>query len=606
MAKVADSAANSYEGIYVNQVLTSNHQKALSDAVYDSAAVKGVSLNLVWGTIETAKGVYDWTTLDREVTRAVESGKQISLAVIPNRQSAPEWLFKEGVQSYSFDITPHKGVAAQTVTMAAPWDPVYQSEYAHMMNALADHLKSIPGAYQAVSMVRVTGIGESTGELKLPQQHDNASYDAIWKAAGYTPDKVIDAWKSFAAATNSAFSDKVMGLYVANHTYDFPLIDNNGKLINANSPGYVDVSKAIVDAGVEMFGDKFLVTWAALGAGHLSDLVTQAVREGGLAGYQTNHFLDNGAGIGLYQHAATPTAASYEAMLVQGIVQGGGSYLEVSASDAMKFVDALNAANNLIQQGAGTHGASGLLLPSIVDLKAGATVLGTNINDHFVFHGDSTVSDPARIKGFEQGTDKIDLSDIDANISLDGHQSFAFIGTGEFSHHAGELRFTANKAMTTVSGDVDGDGKADFSIQLAGNFDLKKGDFIGAGASTANLPSVVTMSAGGIVKATDRVETFIFKSIDDSPTSDPSRIKNFTSGVDQIDLSHIDANQQLAGNQHFTFLGEGAFTKQAGQLHETYTSNLTLVSGDANGDGKADFTIQLTGHVQLTVHDFIL
>jgi hypothetical protein len=44
----------------------------------------------------------------------------------------------------------------------------------------------------------------------------------------------------------------------------------------------------------------------------------------------------------------------------------------------------------------------------------------------------------------------------------------------------------------------------------------------------------------------------------------------------------------------------------AGELIVTYSSGQTVVSGDINGDGAADFQIALTGTLSLTTDDFIL
>ncbi len=74
--------------------------------------------------------------------------------------------------------------------------------------------------------------------------------------------------------------------------------------------------------------------------------------------------------------------------------------------------------------------------------------------------------------------DKIDLSAIDANTNTNADDRFDFIGTDSFSATAGELRFQQNNNKTFVYGDVDGDGKADFSFQLNGSIDLKQGDFM--------------------------------------------------------------------------------------------------------------------------------
>jgi len=59
-----------------------------------------------------------------------------------------------------------------------------------------------------------------------------------------------------------------------------------------------------------------------------------------------------------------------------------------------------------------------------------------------------------------------------------GDQAFRFIGGSAFGRHAGELRATVAGGVTTVSGDVDGDGMADFSIALAGPPTLQAGDFV--------------------------------------------------------------------------------------------------------------------------------
>jgi serralysin len=74
---------------------------------------------------------------------------------------------------------------------------------------------------------------------------------------------------------------------------------------------------------------------------------------------------------------------------------------------------------------------------------------------------------------------------------------------------------------------------------------------------------------------------------------------------DRIDLSAIDA---IAGgtDDAFTWLAGAAFSGAAGQLRFSTTTAITLVDGDLNGDRIADFQIELTGVIQLTVSDFML
>ena len=77
-------------------------------------------------------------------------------------------------------------------------------------------------------------------------------------------------------------------------------------------------------------------------------------------------------------------------------------------------------------------------------------------------------------------------------------------------------------------------------------------------------------------------------------------ITDFVSGTDRIDFSGIDANTGVAGNQAFTMLGTAAFFGVAGQLRYDVVGADTVMQGDVNGDGVADFELQLTG-----IHSFV-
>ena len=65
------------------------------------------------------------------------------------------------------------------------------------------------------------------------------------------------------------------------------------------------------------------------------------------------------------------------------------------------------------------------------------------------------------------------------------------------------------------------------------------------------------------------------------------------SGTDKIRLTEIDANTGAAGNQAFTFIGNAAFSNVAGQLRTYTQGGDNFLAGDVNGDGVADFTINL-------------
>jgi pectate lyase len=101
-------------------------------------------------------------------------------------------------------------------------------------------------------------------------------------------------------------------------------------------------------------------------------------------------------------------------------------------------------------------------------------------NDTFVFSQllDSKVgSGRDVVTDFAKG-DVIDLSAIDAMTKLNGDQSFSFIGSGKFTGAAGELHAIQSGGDTLIEGDINGDAKADFQIELAGFHNLAASDFI--------------------------------------------------------------------------------------------------------------------------------
>jgi Ca2+-binding RTX toxin-like protein len=74
--------------------------------------------------------------------------------------------------------------------------------------------------------------------------------------------------------------------------------------------------------------------------------------------------------------------------------------------------------------------------------------------------------------------DKIGLSSIDANIATAKNEAFLFIGQSEFSHKAGQLRVEVDNAGSIVTGDINGDGAADFTIYVTGVTNLAATDFV--------------------------------------------------------------------------------------------------------------------------------
>jgi serralysin len=77
---------------------------------------------------------------------------------------------------------------------------------------------------------------------------------------------------------------------------------------------------------------------------------------------------------------------------------------------------------------------------------------------------------------------------------------------------------------------------------------------------------------------------------------------------DKIDLSAIDANVLLAGNQTFDFIGTGAFTGTTGEVRYFLSGTNMIVEVDVQGDrnATADMQIQLNVIGSVNASNFIL
>ena len=67
----------------------------------------------------------------------------------------------------------------------------------------------------------------------------------------------------------------------------------------------------------------------------------------------------------------------------------------------------------------------------------------------------------------------------------------------------------------------------------------------------------------------------------------------------------MDANIGTSGNQAFAWIGTAAFGSVAGQLRLVPGAN-SVLQGDVNGDGVADFEVLLYAIATVSVNDILL
>ena len=126
-----------------------------------------------------------------------------------------------------------------------------------------------------------------------------------------------------------------------------------------------------------------------------------------------------------------------------------------------------NNVGNLLRGGDGAD--------TIAPGKGTDRVEGGAGGDVFVFGGPGDSMDytprsdgkklsPDIIADFVSGTDRIDLSGIDANSGTEANDAFAWIGASAFSSVAGQLRAETIGSQVHILGDMNGDGRADLHI----------------------------------------------------------------------------------------------------------------------------------------------
>lgn len=156
-----------------------------------------------------------------------------------------------------------------------------------------------------------------------------------------------------------------------------------------------------------------------------------------------------------------------------------------------------------------------------------------------------------------------------------------------------QIGFTAGNDTVNLGGVADGQ----WLLLGSGNDSVQGGD--GGDTLVGGIGADTLIGGGG-------ADRFVYGAIGESTLAAPDRLGFVKSDGDRIDLSGIDADLGVDGNQAFTaFLGAGVFTGVAGQLRAYASGGNTVLEGDVDGVGGADVRIVLLGPVALAFSDII-
>jgi hypothetical protein len=166
------------------------------------------------------------------------------------------------------------------------------------------------------------------------------------------------------------------------------------------------------------------------------------------------------------------------------MVLGGGA--DEAAGGAGNDTIFGDAGDDIMSGGSGTdtlHGGANLdtitggLGKDIMDGGLDADLFDFNVKKDSVKGANrDVITDFSGVIGGE--LDRIDLRTIDAKSGVNGNQKFKFIGGQKFHDTKGELHIVKKVGFVIVEGDINGDGKADFQIQVDDVLNLAKGDFL--------------------------------------------------------------------------------------------------------------------------------
>lgn len=356
-----------YTGLYVRiDPSLVNQAQDFSNALSKSF-VDGAAIMVQWAAIEPAPGTYDFAVLDRWVAESVKLGKAISLGVQAG-SATPAWLYNSPYNvpknNFNYNRNPQGTPTCTVLMLPSPWNDSFISQYSKMTADLARHLRELQvagfpagAAYDAVRIVKLTGINNTTEELRLvankgddgPCHQSNAQ--EIWAAAGFTPERITGAFTRISDNIATAFPNAILSLDVIKGV-GFPPIDSNGRIYRPNPEA--DLSIRVIELGRQRYSGKFSVQWNALSQLPPNPAVTDAGARGAIVAWQLNEFLGPRGGTGcIYDERRVPcqSTADFDYIIDNGINRGA-AFIEIWAANVDQYAVSFQRAHDKLKASA--------------------------------------------------------------------------------------------------------------------------------------------------------------------------------------------------------------------------------------------------------------
>ncbi len=226
----------------------------------NSSYVRGISPRVKWRTIEPVEGQYIWSYLDEVFQTAAQYNKKVILRVHPG-VFTPEWVYQAGAQRVQrpggMRRSPRKGrlssnpdrretsidneqgipdggspVQDSPPSLPIPWDPVYLAKWTNFIDNLGKRYRANPNLYA----IAIAGPTVTSVEFHLRGKERD------WESFGYTPAKLLDAWKQCIDAYARAFPNKAIVLNIA-----FQILGNR------------ELPQQIIDYGLRTYKNRLFI-----------------------------------------------------------------------------------------------------------------------------------------------------------------------------------------------------------------------------------------------------------------------------------------------------------------------------------------------------------
>ena len=204
--------------------------------------IRGVALQIRWRDIEPVEGQPNWSKLDQLFAAAESSKKWVQLLIFPGFFTPPWAMADAKTVTFPIQYGPGKGTLER---LPLPWDTVYLGHWFDFLQKLGLRYGESP-AFRVVAAAGPTSV---SAEFTLPHKPEEIQK---WEAAGYTPEKYVEAWHRVFEAYAAGFPHQYVSLSLGSGIN----IDERGKRdARAGKP----TKEAIIDEAIHILGRRFVL-----------------------------------------------------------------------------------------------------------------------------------------------------------------------------------------------------------------------------------------------------------------------------------------------------------------------------------------------------------